>query len=598
MPQLVASCELRKLPLTPPEAYLLSRIDGTVTDRELATITGIEHADVQRMLEYLAELGAVRWNGITPKAPPEPPPAQPPPRSVTLARPVVEAFSTAPPAGDDAAGSLYDPSELDEEVDIPMARRRRVLDIFYRLEELTYYEVLGVSQTADKKEIKNAYYALAAEYHPDKYFRKNLGTYKAKMEAIFARMTLAHDTLVRKQTRAEYDAYMETQLATRRMEATLREGDRIANREGSKPASDRTRQASPISERSHDLFGATSYKIPPPPRLPGQPLKGASFAGTSTPAQPPPSSPKSSRPEPLKPASRAQGIAGAPLGARPTQPPPSTARSRHALQSQPPPSTARVQPATGSMPSQPPPPNDERPTMRVPDDERARREALAAKLSGRRPSRIPPPPPSGTPTAPPPAGFDPQAMALEDLRRQKRERDDMAKRVQVAKYLEAAQAAAHRADPAAESNAYRLAAMLAPEDSKLRAQAAEAQDRAAAALAEGYLRQAEYEQRSERWKEAARSYSRAADGMKNDAQVQHKAAHAMLRAELDLHRAAEYAKRAIALDPANTDYHVTLAHIYMAAGMQASARRELELAAERAPEDATIARLLRALRKG
>ena len=38
---------------------------------------------------------------------------------------------------------------------------------------------------AEKKQIKSAYYALAPEFHPDKYFRKRLGSYKRKIEAIF-----------------------------------------------------------------------------------------------------------------------------------------------------------------------------------------------------------------------------------------------------------------------------------------------------------------------------------------------------------------------------------------------------------------------------
>ena len=52
--------------------------------------------------------------------------------------------------------------------------------------------------SADKKAIKDAYYVLAAEYHPDRYFRKRLGTFKSKMEAVFNRLTVAHDTLTRK----------------------------------------------------------------------------------------------------------------------------------------------------------------------------------------------------------------------------------------------------------------------------------------------------------------------------------------------------------------------------------------------------------------
>mgnify|MGYP003338887439 CR=1 FL=1 len=54
--------------------------------------------------------------------------------------------------------------------------------------------------------MKKAYYVAAPEFHPDRYFGKNLGSFKAKMEAVFARITLAHDVLTARERRVEYDA--------------------------------------------------------------------------------------------------------------------------------------------------------------------------------------------------------------------------------------------------------------------------------------------------------------------------------------------------------------------------------------------------------
>jgi tetratricopeptide (TPR) repeat protein len=42
--------------------------------------------------------------------------------------------------------------------------------------------------------------------HPDRYFGKRLGSFKQKMEQVFARVTVAYDTLSKNKTRAEYDA--------------------------------------------------------------------------------------------------------------------------------------------------------------------------------------------------------------------------------------------------------------------------------------------------------------------------------------------------------------------------------------------------------
>lgn len=109
----------------------------------------------------------------------------------------------------------YDPAELAEEVDLDPEKKRRIIDLHVRLEDLSYYELLGVPLDADKKAIKAAYYKLAPEFHPDSYFRKNLGSFKPRIEAIFTRVTLAHDVLTAKQRRAEYDAYLDQSIKNR-----------------------------------------------------------------------------------------------------------------------------------------------------------------------------------------------------------------------------------------------------------------------------------------------------------------------------------------------------------------------------------------------
>ena len=42
-----------------------------------------------------------------------------------------------------------------------------------------------------KKEIKAAYYRMAPEFHPDRWFRRELGSFKSRLEAIFTRITEA-----------------------------------------------------------------------------------------------------------------------------------------------------------------------------------------------------------------------------------------------------------------------------------------------------------------------------------------------------------------------------------------------------------------------
>jgi len=64
-----------------------------------------------------------------------------------------------------------------------------------------YYEVLGVSQSADADEIKRAYRKLAVKYHPD----KNPGDHEA--EDRFKELGEAYDVLADPEKRAAYDRY-------------------------------------------------------------------------------------------------------------------------------------------------------------------------------------------------------------------------------------------------------------------------------------------------------------------------------------------------------------------------------------------------------
>lgn len=64
-----------------------------------------------------------------------------------------------------------------------------------------YYEVLGVSKTADEKDLKSAFRKLAMQYHPD----RNPGN--AEAEAKFKEINEAYDVLKDGQKRAAYDRF-------------------------------------------------------------------------------------------------------------------------------------------------------------------------------------------------------------------------------------------------------------------------------------------------------------------------------------------------------------------------------------------------------
>src|SRR5262249_20567364 len=98
---------------------------------------------------------------------------------------------------------------------VPLEEQHKLSDLYERLNRIDHYTLLGVAATDDAKAIKRAYFGLVKDYHPDRFFRKDVGALKPRIEAIFAAMTMAHETLTDVRRRAEYDAYLREVLKTR-----------------------------------------------------------------------------------------------------------------------------------------------------------------------------------------------------------------------------------------------------------------------------------------------------------------------------------------------------------------------------------------------
>ena len=74
---------------------------------------------------------------------------------------------------------------------------------------VNYYEIIKLPTTADNDEIKNAYYALARRYHPDRFHLKAGTPLHAQISSAFARITQAYETLTDANARLAYDKAME-----------------------------------------------------------------------------------------------------------------------------------------------------------------------------------------------------------------------------------------------------------------------------------------------------------------------------------------------------------------------------------------------------
>jgi hypothetical protein len=505
----------RGLPLSATDGFVLSRIDGAMSDGELAVSTGLPEDLVLASLTKLEGLGLITFDGAPDKAP-QPPPGAPqaPPVAARPVAPRTPSEQRAPdPRPDGPApqrhatpfpkGAPMTPEEeaaLAEDVDLEVELRKAILAKQRRL-DADHYEMLGVPRNADRKTIKRAYFDLASKFHPDRYFRKRLGSFKVRMEVVFAGVTAANDVLGHGDKRAEYDAYLAEQRRSRSIEDLLE----AAVAEAQEAAASAEQEA-----RAQERLRSS----PSQAALDAAPAPGPSASG-------------------LRPAPTEADIA-------------------------------------------------------------ARREALARRLlAGRAPRTTPMPTTAVTP--PPPAGPMQPAEAMDALRRRYEDRIALARKAKARTYVEQAEAAMAKGDLPTAATSFRVAADLVPGDAELQRKAQEARQKANTILSETYTKQAQYEEGASRWADAARSWARVCRATPSNLQAHVRAVTAILNSQGDLHEAARLAKRACELAPTDAKQRAMLGSVYLAAGLSHSARRELETAAQMAPQDDTIKEMIRRL---
>ncbi len=190
-----AQCDLRRLPIGASEAYLLSRIEGSVTLEDLAEMTAMPLAEARRMVQLLFELGAVVVDGERKGK------SAAPPRSVgryggpgpSSRRKTVR---PAPETSPKSVRSRRPAPKSEPPCDLDPALQKKLRELDARLPTLTDHGVLGVSLDATSKEIRRAYFDLAAAYHPDRFFGKSVGALGPVLQRIFTRATAAHERLL------------------------------------------------------------------------------------------------------------------------------------------------------------------------------------------------------------------------------------------------------------------------------------------------------------------------------------------------------------------------------------------------------------------
>jgi len=177
---------------SPIESFVLSRLDSPMSLADLVVLSGLPELDAYRVIYGLALSGFIKrehWQnafraGLRKSN--EQPGSHSTPEAPAREKPTESRWTSA----------------SDEEGDLEK--------FLLRLRQATnYYEIMELPPTAEANVIKDAYYALARRYHPDRFHLKSGTQLHAELSSAFARITQAYETLTNPNARFTYDQSLE-----------------------------------------------------------------------------------------------------------------------------------------------------------------------------------------------------------------------------------------------------------------------------------------------------------------------------------------------------------------------------------------------------
>ncbi len=149
---------------------MLSRVDGVSSYEQLCVVTGLGFARTFEVLRKLKRdafiLGARDGNPVRPQA----------------GASLLERL-------DD--GSPVDPALLSGGPDLAPELKMRLVRVHRRLANLSPHELLGVSPGTAGGALKRAYFVASKECHPDRFYRKDIGPFRAILGEIFTHLSRA-----------------------------------------------------------------------------------------------------------------------------------------------------------------------------------------------------------------------------------------------------------------------------------------------------------------------------------------------------------------------------------------------------------------------
>lgn len=183
-PVRLAAVDPTALRLTPEEGFLLSRAQSCASVGELLAACGLPEAKAIPLVRSLKDKGVlVTSGGDGPAA--KPAPKQPKSRY---------------------DGFIFNPADLSEDVELDVDLKKEILFLHGHIGDFTHYDFLGVRPKTPTDEIRKTYFELSRRFHPDRYYGKRLGSYKARLAQVFQRLHEASETLSDPERKRAYDA--------------------------------------------------------------------------------------------------------------------------------------------------------------------------------------------------------------------------------------------------------------------------------------------------------------------------------------------------------------------------------------------------------
>ena len=187
------------LRLQPAEAFVMSRVYAPTTLAEVVAVSGLAEAETRRAV-YVLTLGGLLKRSGSPRILPE--------EALKLAAQQQAAAAAAAQAPESARPTGERPPQTGERSapeEPERDTRGTIEELFALARGETHYEVLGVTRSVSTEEVKRVYYAHARRLHPDRFRRDADEQTRQRIDAAFARVTQAYETLRDAALRAAYD---------------------------------------------------------------------------------------------------------------------------------------------------------------------------------------------------------------------------------------------------------------------------------------------------------------------------------------------------------------------------------------------------------